>query len=316
MHRNFSLHNKRIDNWLLKIQDLLPQILAIRYRKGVDNVGPDFLTRYDPLEPSSSLDASLQAPCAPTPVSEPDSAAVVALPSCLADTSSAASDLDWPLATETWDPIIVSPVITRSAAHALAQPPSSAAPAPHSGSPDSLSSTPSHSVAPPLPTSSEIPDAVDFSLSRIRAAQQLDPAIVPIFTSLPQSLPTHFLLLDDVVHRQFTNPKTGSTYVVPWLPTSLVSLALHAYHDHPLSGYFGVHRTLARLQQRFWWPKMRASVANYVASCDLCARHNIMRIKSPGHLKSIAPPSAVFQVLHLDLWGLLLSLLLEGTTTF
>ncbi|CAF3652495.1 unnamed protein product [Rotaria sp. Silwood1] len=42
VHKKHSFGNKRIDNWLLKLQDLLPQILAIKYRKSVDNAGPDF----------------------------------------------------------------------------------------------------------------------------------------------------------------------------------------------------------------------------------------------------------------------------------
>ncbi|CAF1437935.1 unnamed protein product [Rotaria sp. Silwood1] len=48
---------------------------------------------------------------------------------------------------------------------------------------------------------------------------------------------------------------------------------------------------------------MRASIHNYIASCTQCARHNILRTKSPGHLKSIKLPSDVFQVLHMDFWG-------------
>ncbi|CAF2848289.1 unnamed protein product [Rotaria sp. Silwood2] len=80
-------------------------------------------------------------------------------------------------------------------------------------------------------------------------------------------------------------------------------LVLQIYHDHPLSGHFGVHRTLSRIRGKVWWPHMRASVANYIASCNQCAQHNILRTKPLGHLKSIEPPSAVFQVLHMDFWG-------------
>ena len=54
MHKKYAIRNKRIDNWLLKLQDLLPQIIAIKYQEGIDNVGPDFLTRYESLASSVS----------------------------------------------------------------------------------------------------------------------------------------------------------------------------------------------------------------------------------------------------------------------
>ncbi|CAF3929700.1 unnamed protein product [Rotaria sp. Silwood1] len=38
-------------------------------------------------------------------------------------------------------------------------------------------------------------------------------------------------------------------------------------------------------------------------SCTKCAQYNILHSKPPGHLKSIEPPSAVFQVLPMDFWG-------------
>ena len=96
MHKKYSFRNKRIDNWLLKLQDLLPQILAIKYRKGIDNIGPDFLTRYEPLDSSPSSGRSTPLPprsCYP---------------------ASFSSDVDWSAGTENWDPIFISPVVTRS----------------------------------------------------------------------------------------------------------------------------------------------------------------------------------------------------------
>ncbi|CAF3857204.1 unnamed protein product, partial [Rotaria sp. Silwood1] len=103
---------------------------------------------------------------------------------------------------------------------------------------------------------------------------------------------------DDIVYRV-----TSKSTRIPYLPKSLIPTVLHFYHDHPLSGHFGVHRTLSRIRDKFWWPTMRKSIANYIASCPKCAQYNILRSKPPGHLKSIEPPSAGFQVLHMDFWG-------------
>ena len=42
MHKKRTFRNKRVDNWPLKLQDILPQIVEIKYREGIDNVGPAF----------------------------------------------------------------------------------------------------------------------------------------------------------------------------------------------------------------------------------------------------------------------------------
>ncbi|CAF4378705.1 unnamed protein product [Didymodactylos carnosus] len=33
----------------IHLQDLIPQIIEIQYRRGIDNIGPDYLTRYDTI---------------------------------------------------------------------------------------------------------------------------------------------------------------------------------------------------------------------------------------------------------------------------
>lgn len=51
-------------------------------------------------------------------------------------------------------------------------------------------------------------------------------------------------------------------------PTSPLCLnIIGEFHDTPSGGHAGVKRTLARVAANFFWPKMRQSVENYVASC-------------------------------------------------
>ena len=42
---------------------------------------------------------------------------------------------------------------------------------------------------------------------------------------------------------------------VPWLPTSMISEVLHPYHDHPMSGHFGIKRTYNKIKDKFYWIK-------------------------------------------------------------
>ena len=285
MHKKYTFRNKRIDNWLLKLQDLLPQILAINYRKGIENVGPDFLTRYEPLDPPSSSPS---------------------------DTLPPSFDTDWPPGTESWTPIVVSPVVTRSKARA--QSPSSSheqvshMPLDDDDSDeyfDSVSDPEVHLDCPsPPPPLSPDPSSLDLSNERIKLPQQADPEILSLLERLRKhTADNNFVLQDNMVFRVVSVLNPTAPLQLPYLPKSLIPLVLHTYHDHPLSGHFGVHRTLCRIRNKFWWPKMRASVQHYVASCTQCARHNILRTKPLGHLKSIEPPAAVFQILHMDFWG-------------
>ena len=306
MHKKHTFRNKRIDNWLLKLQDILPQIIAIKYRKGIDNGGPDFLTRYEPLASSLSTSTSSSSSFSASVIATPNS---TPLPQRVSLLHSFSLDSDWPSGTETWDPIILSPVVTRSKTSAksdLSHPASIHQPSatflpdvtPYVSSPAPTQVALSRD-SPPSPNT-----ILDLSLSRIKIEQHSDPDILSIITRL-RTAPSdpQFALQDDVLFRVLPHSNVAHSSPVPFLPKSLVSLVLHAYHDHPLSGHFGVHRTVARIRTRFWWPRMRQSVQNYIASCTQCVRHNIVRTKLDGHLKSLSVPSAVFQVVHMDFWG-------------
>ena len=39
-------------NWVFKLQDILPQIIEIKYRKGAHNTAADYISRHFPSIPS------------------------------------------------------------------------------------------------------------------------------------------------------------------------------------------------------------------------------------------------------------------------
>jgi hypothetical protein len=47
---------------------------------------------------------------------------------------------------------------------------------------------------------------------------------------------------------------------------------LQSFHDHPVSGHFGVNKTLSVIRREYTWPNIREFVADYVKSCTTCAR--------------------------------------------
>lgn len=43
-------------------------------------------------------------------------------------------------------------------------------------------------------------------------------------------------------------------------------------HDERTSGHLGVHKTLARVRQRYYWPGLQQDVRQYVTGCDTCTK--------------------------------------------
>lgn len=78
---------------------------------------------------------------------------------------------------------------------------------------------------------------------------------------------------------------------------------LLACHDEPTSGHLGSSRTLARVRQAYYWPKLSTSVKRYVKSCHECQRRKSPPLKPAGLLQPIAPPRAPFDQIGIDLLG-------------
>ena len=177
MHKKRTFRNKRVDNWPLKLQDILPQTIEIKYLKGIDNVGPDFSARYEFLA-SSSLSTSI----VPTQPSTPPLQHI-----SLLNISSLGSDWSW--GTEAWDPIVLFPLVTRSKVHAKAclshplsvhQPSATFLPADTHQESFRVSShvTLSRDSLPSANTT------LDLSPSRIKTKQHSDPDVFPIINRL------------------------------------------------------------------------------------------------------------------------------------
>lgn len=72
------------------------------------------------------------------------------------------------------------------------------------------------------------------------------------------------------------------------VPKSHRQSVIEQCHDIPTSGHMGVWKTLGRLTQKHYWPKMRADVARYVRSCRVCLA-NKPDFKGPAGLMAGRP---------------------------
>ena len=67
----------------------------------------------------------------------------------------------------------------------------------------------------------------------------------------------------------------------------IMSRLLCEYHDVPLGGHVGIGKTFERLTRKWYWPKMRSSVEDYVRSCVACQQNKPSLQRPMGLLQPI-----------------------------
>lgn len=74
-------------------------------------------------------------------------------------------------------------------------------------------------------------------------------------------------------------------------------------HDIPISGHGGVTKTFSRLQEKFYWPKMRPDVSKYIRECKICQQCKVEQ-KLPAGLMLPQPRcDRPWQMISVDLFG-------------
>ena len=82
---------------------------------------------------------------------------------------------------------------------------------------------------------------------------------------------------------------------------SLRARLLHEAHDMAISGHLGRDKTLERLQRSYFWPKMAASVHDYVRTCPSCQSNKASNQLPIGLLKPLPIPQHKWDHVSLDL---------------
>lgn len=109
-----------------------------------------------------------------------------------------------------------------------------------------------------------------------------------------------FCVRSNVLYKNFNRHATEHLLIVP---SALHADILSASHDEPSSGHLGFTRTLARIRQHYYWPKLTQDVKHYVKMCRECQRRKAPPQRPAGFLKPIVPPAQPFQQIGMDLLG-------------
>lgn len=146
----------------------------------------------------------------------------------------------------------------------------------------------------------------DF-MSRQRADQELRP-VIDSLEGRNSHVPRHiarelssFCLRRGILYKK--NARGSDKAFLLVVPADMRDDVLLACHDEPTSGHLGYSRTLARVRQQYYWPRLSASVHRYVQGCRECQRRKTPPVKPAGLLHPIAPPRTPFDLVGMDLLG-------------
>lgn len=87
------------------------------------------------------------------------------------------------------------------------------------------------------------------------------------------------------------------------LPKHSRSEILYQCHDVETAGHLGSFKTCARVQARYYWPKMRQDVAKYVRQCKVCQQTKFDQQKPAGLAGAYRGVDKPFVMLSADLIG-------------
>ena len=131
-------------------------------------------------------------------------------------------------------------------------------------------------------------------LDNIRSATVNDPYATNIISQLNSTRGSKnqtFTMENGLLFHQ------GLVYVPPG---SLRLQVIQSCHDSPLSGHFGLGKTLELITRNYWWPRQWKMVKHFIRTCDICARTKSTRHKPYGLLEPLPVPSRPWDSISMD----------------
>lgn len=86
------------------------------------------------------------------------------------------------------------------------------------------------------------------------------------------------------------------------LPSKLIPMVFAYYHDSPIGGHLGIHKTITRIRKEFIWRGMDRDIAERVRNCRLCGLSKPAQNTKYGLLSS-GVADRPMQTLHIDYVG-------------
>lgn len=123
--------------------------------------------------------------------------------------------------------------------------------------------------------------------------------------NFPDKYPT-FRVENNLLYKFVSNNHNILSNLREWklvIPTKNRLEVLKVYHNDECSGHFGVSKTLNRILELYYWPRMRKDVMNYVRKCAICQANKTSTLGTPGLMGQYRDIKFPFQMISCDLLG-------------
>lgn len=111
---------------------------------------------------------------------------------------------------------------------------------------------------------------------------------------------------DELIYKFIPCNLPLKTNIVEWkmlVPKPQRLDIIRSCHDPPTSAHLGFYKTLARVQESYYWPKMRHQILKYVRSCKICGAQKATNASRIGFMGKEKEAKFPWQIIALDLVG-------------
>lgn len=133
----------------------------------------------------------------------------------------------------------------------------------------------------------------DF-LDRVKTSYTYDGHLSQLVHQLQHNPLSHplYMLTNGVLYRR-------EKIVVGDSP-SLKQDILHSLHDSAVRGHSDISATLFRVNELYYWKKMKRDIYTHVKRCEICQKCKGENVRYPGLLQPLPVPNKVWQDISLD----------------
>ena len=96
-------------------------------------------------------------------------------------------------------------------------------------------------------------------------------------------------LIDGILYRVWEDSCCKREILQVVVPTVLRKQVFGFLHDSKTGGHFGINKTIGKIREKFYWPKLRDDVKGWCGQCDVCAARK-------GPSRKIKVPLATYVV--------------------
>lgn len=130
-------------------------------------------------------------------------------------------------------------------------------------------------------------------------------AMIDKVNNNPESFPT-FKVENNVLYKHVFSPNPISSNLSNWkivVPNPNRIDVLKTFHDDQTSAHLGISKTIARISEIYYWPKLRSTVSRYINKCSVCSSCKTQNLPKAGIMGQYKDINFPWQWISADLIG-------------